>query len=156
MNIGEFGNFLSYAYAPASLVAPLGAVSLNNLCTAILTSSQVALISNCFFAPLILHERFRTQDLLGMGLSILGAVTVVYASESSSARLDPDALIHALTRVPFIIWAAVNIAAIVFLSGISSQRAKLEDSGWMRGDRWVLVDVGLCALFGKFNTTVWC
>jgi hypothetical protein len=28
MNVGEFGNFLSYAYAPASVVAPLGAVSL--------------------------------------------------------------------------------------------------------------------------------
>jgi hypothetical protein len=27
MNIGEFGNFLSYAYAPASVVAPLGTVS---------------------------------------------------------------------------------------------------------------------------------
>lgn len=30
MNIGEVGNFLSYAYAPASLVAPLGAVSLSH------------------------------------------------------------------------------------------------------------------------------
>lgn len=27
MNVGEFGNFLSYAYAPASVVAPLGTVS---------------------------------------------------------------------------------------------------------------------------------
>ncbi|KDN38179.1 hypothetical protein RSAG8_09682, partial [Rhizoctonia solani AG-8 WAC10335] len=88
MNVGEVGNFLSYAYAPASLVAPLGAV---------------ALIANCFFAPLILHERFRTQDLLGIGLSILGAMTVVYASQSSSARLDPDALIYGITRIPFII-----------------------------------------------------
>jgi hypothetical protein len=44
MNIGEVGNFLSYAYAPASLVAPLG---------------TVALVANCFFAPLILHEKFR-------------------------------------------------------------------------------------------------
>ncbi|CAE6447916.1 unnamed protein product [Rhizoctonia solani] len=136
MNIGEVGNFLSYAYAPASLVAPLGAV---------------ALISNCFFAPLILHERFRKQDLLGIGLSILGAVTVVYASQSSSARLDPDALIYAITRIPFIIWATFNVAAIVLLSGLSSQRAKLESSGWMQGDRWALVDVGLCALFGGFT-----
>ncbi|CAE7057136.1 unnamed protein product [Rhizoctonia solani] len=142
MNIGEVGNFLSYAYAPASLVAPLGAV---------------ALISNCLFAPLILHERFRKQDLLGIGLSILGAVTVVYASQSSSARLDPDALIYAFTRIPFIVWAAINVAAIVLLSGLSSQRTKLENSGWMWGDRWALVDVGLCALFGKLNVIyAWC
>ncbi|CAE6505059.1 unnamed protein product [Rhizoctonia solani] len=136
MNVGEVGNFLSYAYAPASLVAPLGAV---------------ALISNCFFAPLILHERFRKQDILGMGLSIVGAITVVYASESSSARLDPDGLIYAITRIPFIIWAAINVGAIMVLSGLSSQRTKLENSGWMQGDRWALVDVGLCALFGGFT-----
>ncbi|KAG9074217.1 hypothetical protein FS749_014254, partial [Ceratobasidium sp. UAMH 11750] len=136
MNIGEIGNFLSYAYAPASLVAPLGAV---------------ALISNCFFAPLILHERFRTQDLLGIALSICGAVTVVYASQSSSPRLDPKALIYYLTRVPFLIWAALNVAAIILLSGMSSQRNKLERRGWVRGDRWALVDVGLCALFGGFT-----
>ncbi|CAE6478719.1 unnamed protein product [Rhizoctonia solani] len=136
MNIGEVGNFLSYAYAPASLVAPLGAV---------------ALIANCFFAPLILHERFRKQDLLGIGLSILGAMTVVYASQSSSARLDPDALIYAITRIPFVIWAIINVVAIILLSGLSSQRTKLENSGWMQGDRWALVDVGLCALFGGFT-----
>src|ERR1700761_4855055 len=28
MNVGEIGNFLSYGFAPASVVAPLGAVSL--------------------------------------------------------------------------------------------------------------------------------
>ncbi|CAE6360296.1 unnamed protein product [Rhizoctonia solani] len=136
MNIGEVGNFMSYGFAPASLVAPLGAV---------------ALISNCFFAPLILHERFRKQDLLGIALSIFGAVTVVYASQSSSARLDPDALVYAITRIPFLIWAAVNVAAIIALAGLSSQRAKLESSEWMQGDRWALVDVGLCALFGGFT-----
>jgi magnesium transporter len=27
MNVGEIGNFLSYGFAPASVVAPLGAVS---------------------------------------------------------------------------------------------------------------------------------
>lgn len=27
MNIGETGNFISYAFAPASVVAPLGTVS---------------------------------------------------------------------------------------------------------------------------------
>lgn len=27
MNVGEMGNFISYAFAPASIVAPLGTVS---------------------------------------------------------------------------------------------------------------------------------
>jgi hypothetical protein len=44
MNIGECGNFISYAFAPASVVAPLG---------------TFALMANCVFAPLLLKERFR-------------------------------------------------------------------------------------------------
>jgi drug/metabolite transporter (DMT)-like permease len=158
MNVGEVGNFMSYGFAPASLVAPLGAVSFHkNTLIPALRLSQVALISNCLFAPLILHERFRKQDLLGIALSILGAMTVVYASQSSSARLDPDALVYAITRIPFLIWAAINVAAIIALAGLSSQRTKLENSGWMQGDRWALVDVGLCALFGKLSAIhAWC
>ena len=30
MNIGETGNFISYAFAPASMVAPLGTVSVSS------------------------------------------------------------------------------------------------------------------------------
>ncbi len=29
MNVGELGNFISYAFAPASVVAPLGTVNRN-------------------------------------------------------------------------------------------------------------------------------
>ena len=111
------------------------------------------MISNCFFAPLILHERFRTQDIFGIGLAIFGAVTVVYASQSSSARFDPDALIYALARIPFLIWAGLNIVAIVFLSIISRRRGRFERAGWVSGDRLALIDVGLCALFGEWLST---
>lgn len=41
MVLGEFGNFLSYSFAPASLVAPLG---------------SVALVANVGLAPLIVKE----------------------------------------------------------------------------------------------------
>jgi len=47
MNIGELGNFISYAFAPASLVAPLG---------------TFALLANCLFAPLMLSEKFRKMS----------------------------------------------------------------------------------------------
>ena len=42
MALGETGNFLAYAYAPATVVAPLGAVSV---------------ISNCFLARFVLGEQ---------------------------------------------------------------------------------------------------
>jgi len=65
MGLGEAGNFLAYAFAPASIVAPLG---------------TVALVSNAVIAPLVLKERFRPQDLLGIVLAIGGAIVVVRAA----------------------------------------------------------------------------
>lgn len=70
--IGEAGNFLSYGFAPASVVAPLG---------------TVALIANVIFSPLILGESFTRRNLLGTGLAILGAVTVVWSSRDSNPRV---------------------------------------------------------------------
>lgn len=59
---GELGNFLAYGLAPASVVAPLG---------------TIALVTNAVIAPFVLKEKFRTQDLLGIVLSIGGAVVIV-------------------------------------------------------------------------------
>ncbi|KAF8525359.1 magnesium transporter NIPA-domain-containing protein [Gautieria morchelliformis] len=127
MNLGEFGNFLSYAYAPASVVAPLG---------------TVALIANCFFAPLMLKEKLRKCDLLGVILAIFGAVTIVGAGKSSDVRLDPAGLIRAISRRPFVIYATICVALIVCFGILSAGPA---------GRKWVVVDVGLCALFGGFT-----
>ncbi|KZW04038.1 DUF803-domain-containing protein [Exidia glandulosa HHB12029] len=127
MNLGEFGNFLSYAYAPASVVAPLGAS---------------ALIANCFFAPLILHEKFRKRDILGIGLAILGAVTVVSAAKTSDLRLDPEALLEAIQQRMFVIYSGICVAVVIPLVWLSGRGA---------GEEWIGVDIGICALFGGFT-----
>ncbi|KAK0206258.1 magnesium transporter NIPA-domain-containing protein [Desarmillaria ectypa] len=127
MNVGEIGNFISYAWAPASVVAPLG---------------TFALIANCFFAPLLLREQFRKRDILGILLAIVGAVTVVLASSSSDIRLDPDALMKAISQTPFIVYSCIYAAGSIILSILSEGPL---------GRRWVTIDVGLCALFGGFT-----
>ncbi|TFK92970.1 DUF803-domain-containing protein [Polyporus arcularius HHB13444] len=127
MNLGEMGNFISYAFAPASVVAPLG---------------TFALIANCIFAPLMLKERFRKRDFLGIIIAIIGAVTVVLSTNPSGTRLDPDGLVKAITTRPFEIYAITYVAGIVILSGLSEGPA---------GKRLVYVDVGICALFGGFT-----
>lgn len=127
MNVGELGNFISYAFAPASVVAPLG------------TS---ALIANCFFAPLLLKERFRKVEFLGIFIAILGAVTVVFSANTSDTRLDRGALIEAIAQKPFIIYSIIYIVGAFVLTGLSASK---------RGRDWVFVDVGLCALFGGFT-----
>ncbi|KAF5388086.1 hypothetical protein D9615_000244 [Tricholomella constricta] len=127
MNIGEMGNFISYAWAPASVVAPLG---------------TFALMANCVFAPLLLGERFRKRDLLGILIAIIGAVTVVLASNASDTRLDPEALLHAISQTAFIVYSCVYIAGAIILATLSQGQI---------GRQWVFVDIGLCALFGGFT-----
>jgi magnesium transporter len=80
------------------------------------------------------------RDLLGIAIAIIGAVTVVLSSNASDGRLNPDALIHAISQTPFIAYSCVYIVGIMILASLS--RGPI-------GRDWVFVDVGLCALFGK-------
>ncbi|KAM6495715.1 Magnesium transporter NIPA domain containing protein [Amanita muscaria] len=129
MNVGEAGNFISYAFAPASVVAPLG---------------TFALMSNCIFAPFMLGEQFKKRDLFGILLAITGAITVVLSSNSSNTRMDPRALLKAITQLPFVIYSTIYVAGMLLLATLSHGNSKI-------GQRWVFVDVGLCALFGGFT-----
>ncbi|KAF9452063.1 DUF803-domain-containing protein [Macrolepiota fuliginosa MF-IS2] len=127
MNVGELGNFISYAFAPASVVAPLG---------------TFALIANCVFAPVMLGEHFRKIDFLGVCVAIVGAVTVVLSSNPSDTRLDPGQLIEAIKQTPFLIYVGCYTVGTIILATLS--RGKL-------GRTYVFIDVGLCALFGGFT-----
>ncbi|BGP19808.1 hypothetical protein JCM10213v2_007939 [Rhodosporidiobolus nylandii] len=127
LNIGEFGNFLAYGFAPPSVVAPLGLVTL---------------VANVFLAPAIVGEPFRRKDLLGVAIAILGGATVVYASRSSDKKPTPDELLAAISRPLFIVYASISSAAIAFLAYLSRTK-------W--GDRFVIIDLSLCALAGAFT-----
>ncbi|KAJ7781404.1 DUF803-domain-containing protein [Mycena metata] len=145
MNVGELGNFISYAWAPASVVAPLGTVSLS-LCLYFPRRSDLP-----FSLPswpiasspqVMLGERFRKRDFLGIFIAIIGAVTVVLSSNASDTRLDPDALLEAISQTPFIVYTCVYVVGIIVLSILSEGSI---------GRQWVFVDIGLCALFGGFT-----
>lgn len=97
-----------------------------------------------------------------MALAIIGAVTVVQASSDTSPRvrtfplhsnlykhpptriyqLDPDQLLMALTRLPFLLYTLFSLLILpplLFLSNSSFGQAHLT------------IDVGICALFGGFT-----
>ncbi|KAG1810693.1 magnesium transporter NIPA-domain-containing protein, partial [Suillus subaureus] len=129
-SVGETGNFISYAFAPASVVAPLG---------------TFALIANCFFAPLILKERFRVHDLAGILCAMIRAITVVLSTPSydeGPPPLAPDALIAAMSQRSFVVFTIIYLVGAMVLAGLG-------ESGF--GRRIVVVDVGLCAIFGGFT-----
>ncbi|SCZ94638.1 BZ3500_MvSof-1268-A1-R1_Chr12-3g04014 [Microbotryum saponariae] len=125
--LGEFGNFLSYSFAPASLVAPLG---------------SVALVANVGLAPLICGEPFRKRDLFGCALAAMGAVTIVWASKAQDKLLYPPEMVAAISTPLFLAYSIASIAAIAVLVVLS--RSKY-------GDRYVMIDLGICALSGAFT-----
>lgn len=126
MVVGEAGNFLAYGFAPASIVSPMGVV---------------ALVSNCIIAPLVLGERFRWRDGVGVIIAVAGCVTVVLSASDSNPRLTPDLIWHLITQWEFETYFGITVVLIVVLMVASNKF----------GDRTILIDVGLVGLFGGYT-----
>lgn len=69
--LGETGNFAAYGFTEASVIAPLGAVSV---------------LANAFIAALVLGEGLYARDLLGCALCAIGAVIIVNSMPASEVR----------------------------------------------------------------------
>eukprot|EP00292_Cryptomonas_paramecium_P024014 CAMPEP_0113670354 /NCGR_PEP_ID=MMETSP0038_2-20120614/5091_1 /TAXON_ID=2898 /ORGANISM="Cryptomonas paramecium" /LENGTH=143 /DNA_ID=CAMNT_0000586363 /DNA_START=182 /DNA_END=609 /DNA_ORIENTATION=- /assembly_acc=CAM_ASM_000170 len=69
--VGEVGNFLAYGWAPATLVAPLGAISV---------------VSNCILARIIVKEPLSHRSAAGVTLALLGAAVVAYSAPTSQSE----------------------------------------------------------------------
>lgn len=126
MAIGETGNFLAYAFAPASIVSPLGVV---------------ALISNCVIAPIMLKEKFRMRDFWGVLVAVGGAVTVVLSAKQEEKRLGPHEVLDAITRLEFEIYMLVTA---VLIGGLMWASPRF-------GDKTIFIDLGLVGLFGGYT-----
>ena len=126
MVLGEAGNFLAYGFAPASIVSPLGVV---------------ALVSNCLVAPLLLHERFRWRDALGVIIAVGGCVTVVLSASDSNPKLGPDEIWDLISQWEFETYLGITIFLIIALAVASNKF----------GERTILIDLGLVGLFGGYT-----
>lgn len=76
---------------------------------------------------------------------MIGAITVVLSTPSSDdgvPPLTPDGLITAISQRSFIIFSIIYLVGAVILTGLSEGSL---------GRRIVVVDVGLCAIFGKIT-----
>lgn len=126
MVVGEAGNFLAYGFAPASIVSPLGVV---------------ALVSNCLIAPLLLGEKFRWRDAIGVLIAIGGCVVVVLSASESNPKLTPDAIWYLVSRWEFETYLGITLFLIIALA-VGSNKF---------GERTILIDLGLVALFGAYT-----
>ena len=89
----------------------------------------------------MIGERFRKRDLLGICIAVVGAVTVVLSTQSSDTRLNPDALIRAICKTSFAVYTIVYLVLGLIFVSLSPGRI---------GQKYVFIDVGLCALFGRW------
>lgn len=80
------------------------------------------------------------RDLFGILVAIIGAVTVVLSSNASDTRLDPEALLSAISQPTFIVYTLIYAIGAVVLACLSQREV---------GKTYVFIDVGLCALFGR-------
>ncbi|PGH12214.1 hypothetical protein AJ79_04394 [Helicocarpus griseus UAMH5409] len=126
MTVGEAGNFLAYGFAPASIVSPLGVV---------------ALISNCIIAPFMLKETFRRRDLLGVLVSVAGAVTIVLSAKTSETKIGPGEIWGMITTWEFELYLGLTVALILALMWASEKY----------GRKSILIDLGLVGLFGGYT-----
>jgi len=60
----------------------------------------------------------------------------------TNTQLSPDELLEAITALPFVLYTAINIALLFPLTYLSASPA---------GDKYIGIDIGLCALFGGYT-----
>lgn len=127
VGLGEVLNFTAYIFAPASLVTPLGALSV--IVAAILSSK-------------FLNEKLNLLGKLGCFLCIIGSTIIVIHSPKETEITDLEVLIEKAKDTTFIIYVLVII-------GISSLVAFY--LGPRAGHKNVIIYIILCSAIGSLT-----
>lgn len=129
MGVGELANFAAYAFAPASLVTPLGALSV--LVSAVLSSH-------------ILHERLNLLGKVGCLLCILGSTMIVLHSPKEGNVNYIDVLGLMLLEPAFVIYVLFVTITSAMLIWVYAPRY---------GQTNVIVYILICSLIGSLSVT---
>lgn len=127
MGVGEAANFAAYAFAPASLVTPLGALSV-----------IVAAVMSSHF----LHERLNLLGKLGCLLCVLGSIIIVIHSPKEAEVEDLNLLLAKLSDSTFVVYVLLVLGLATFIAVYAGPR---------HGNQNVLVYVLLCASVGSLT-----
>ncbi|KAJ7326630.1 hypothetical protein JRQ81_016389 [Phrynocephalus forsythii] len=129
MGIGEAANFAAYAFAPATLVTPLGALSV--LISAVLSSY-------------VLNEKLNIHGKLGCILSILGSTVMVIHAPEEEQVTTLDEMEMKLKDPAFIGFSAIIIVvSLVLIFGVAPKL----------GQTNILVYISICSVIGAFSVS---
>ncbi|XP_006138355.2 magnesium transporter NIPA4 [Pelodiscus sinensis] len=129
MGGGEAANFAAYAFAPATIVTPLGALSV--LISAILSSYLLA-------------ERLNLLGKLGCMLSIVGStVMVIHAPEEEEVTTLTE-MASKLKEPGFLAYATILLVACLVLIFFLAPRY---------GQHNILIYLAICSVIGAFSVS---
>ncbi|XP_052475148.1 NIPA-like protein 2 isoform X2 [Carassius gibelio] len=100
MGLGELGNFAAYGFAPASLIAPLG-------CVSVIVSAVISVV--------FLKETLRASDILGGALALTGTYFLVTFAPHSSPHVTANMVERSLVSWTFLIYFCRNMKHIVIM-----------------------------------------
>ncbi|XP_021277943.1 probable magnesium transporter NIPA3 isoform X2 [Herrania umbratica] len=136
MIVGEVANFVAYAFAPAILVTPLGALSI---------------IVSAVLAQFMLKEKLHRLGVLGCVMCISGSVVIVIHAPQESPITSVQEIWTMATQSAFLVYLGSVIVLVFLLIFHFVPRC---------GHTNVLVFTGICSLMGSlsaldtFNTAV--
>ncbi|KAJ6895657.1 magnesium transporter NIPA3 [Populus alba x Populus x berolinensis] len=127
MIIGEVANFVAYAFAPAVLVTPLGALSI---------------IVSAVLAQFILNEKLHQLGILGCVMCIAGSVVIVIHAPQERPITSVQEICSMATQPAFLLYVASVIVLVFILIFHFAPQC---------GHSNVLVFTGICSLMGSLS-----
>ncbi|KAG7947866.1 hypothetical protein I3843_14G116200 [Carya illinoinensis] len=127
MIVGEVANFVAYAFAPAVLVTPLGALSI---------------IVSAILAHFILKERLHQLGILGCVMCIVGSVVIVIHAPQEHPITSVQQIWSMATQPAFLLYMASVTVLVFILVFHFAPRC---------GHTNVLIFTGICSLMGSLS-----
>ncbi|XP_073139149.1 probable magnesium transporter NIPA6 isoform X2 [Henckelia pumila] len=127
MIIGEVANFVAYAFAPAVLVTPLGALSI---------------IVSAVLAHIILNEKLHPLGILGCVMCIAGSVIIIIHAPQEQPISSVQEIWNMATQPAFLLYVGSVIILVFILIFYFSPQC---------GHTNVVVFTGICSLMGSLS-----
>ncbi|XP_059453440.1 probable magnesium transporter NIPA4 [Corylus avellana] len=127
MIVGEIANFAAYAFAPAILVTPLGALSI---------------IISAALARVILREKLHIFGVLGCALCVVGSTTIVLHAPQEREIESVTEVWDLATEPAFLLYASLVIAAVFIIIIYFMPQY---------GQTHIMVYIGVCSLVGSLS-----
>ncbi|KAM3872659.1 NIPA-like protein 2 [Diretmus argenteus] len=107
MGVGELGNFAAYGFAPASLIAPLGCVSV---------------IASAVISVVFLKETLRASDIIGGTLAVAGTYLLVTFAPHTSTHITAHLVQYYAMSWHFLVYLFIEVIVFCVLLYVYKRR----------------------------------